>query len=200
VKGLSVGQHCDLVVEGGSRMTARIEDLSDEQLVLGLFREPDQRLPGLAGTVEFIDQRGIYRLGGTLEAHGRERDAVRLIPVGEPELIQRREYVRVDCYAPVDVTFEEREGVNAVGTTTVNVSASGMLLAGPSVLAMGELISLALDIGEEEPVRVKGRVVRETQEGFKGVHIVEMNEATQDRLIRFVLLRQRQARSMSKGG
>ena len=198
MKGLSMGQHCDLVLTAGSRMTARVENFSDDRIVLGLFREPDQRLPGLSATLEFIDHRGIHRLRGTLEKHGRERDAVELLPSGESELIQRREYVRVDAHAAVDISFDERDDVEPIGSTTVNVSASGLLLAGPSILEHGELISVTLDIGEDMPIRAKCRVVRDTQEGFKGCHIVEIDEDTQERLIRFIFAMQRMARSVER--
>ena len=195
MKGLSPRRHVDLVLDGGSRLTARIEEVADDGIVLGLFREPDVRLAGLRASVEFIDQRGIYRLRGLLEAHGRERDAVRLLPEGTPEVIQRRESVRVDAHAPVDVAFEERDA-KPVGTTTVNVSASGLLLAGPSVLNSGEHIRVTLQLGDDEPVSARCRVVRETQEGFKGVQIVEIEEGDQERLVRFVFERQRLARSV----
>lgn len=199
MKGLSEGQHVDLVLESGSRLTARVESLGENDLVLGLFREPDQRLSGLHGSLEFIDHRGIHRQRGRLESHGRERDAVRLVATDKLELIQRREYVRVDAYTAVDVEFEDRDA-NAVGTTTVNVSASGLLLAGPSVLEMEEKIKVKLDIGEDEPVLCRGQVVRETQEGFKGIHIIEITEADQDRLVKYIFERQRNARSVGRGG
>jgi c-di-GMP-binding flagellar brake protein YcgR len=193
VKPLSQGQHVDLVLDAGSRITARVEDLREDSLVLGLFREPDVRLAGLDATIEFIDHRGIHRLRCRLQSHGPERDAILMLPTGEVELIQRREYVRVDAHAPVDVSFEDRPDVQAIGTTTVNVSASGVLLAGPSILEMGELIGVAIDIGDGEPVRFRCRVVRETQEGFKGCHISEIHQNEQERLIRYVFQRQREA-------
>jgi c-di-GMP-binding flagellar brake protein YcgR len=198
VKGLSENQHVDLVLDAGSRITARVETIDDDSLVLGLFREPDVRLAGLDAMIEFIDHRGIHRMRGQLESQGRERDAIRIVPSGEVELIQRREYVRVDAHAAIDVTFEDRPDVQPIGTTTVNVSASGLLLAGPSILQMGELIGIALDVGEDEPVRCKCRVVRETQEGFKGVHISEIHEDEQERLIRYVFQMQREARKVQR--
>jgi hypothetical protein len=199
VKGLSEGQHADLVLASGSRMTARVERQDERSIVLGLFREPDVRLPGLDATLEFIDHRGIHRVRGRLDAHGGESDVVRMTVIGEVEFIQRREYVRVDAHAPVDVTLEDRAEVEPIGTTTVNVSASGVLLAGPSILQIGELISIVLDVGEDEPVRCKCRVVRETQEGFKGAHISEIDENEQERLIRYVFQRQREARKVQRG-
>ena len=200
MKPLTQGQHVDLVLDAGSRITARVEELAEDSLVLGLFREPDVRLAGLDAMIEFIDHRGIHRLRCSLESHGRERDAIRLIPAGEVELIQRREYVRVDAHAAVDVSFEDRPDVQSIGTTTVNVSASGILLAGPSVLQMGELIGVALDTGEGEPVRFKCRVVRETQEGFKGCHVSEIHESEQERLIRYVFQMQREAQKVKRTG
>jgi hypothetical protein len=200
VKGLSEGQHADLVLASGSRMTARVESLDDVSMVLGLFREPDVRLPGLDATLEFINHRGIQRVRGRLEPYGRDSDVIRMVATSEVELIQRREYVRVDAHTPVDLTLDERSDVEPVGTTTVNVSASGVLLAGPSILQLGELISIALDVGEDEPVRCKCRVVRETQEGFKGAHISEIEPDEQERLIRFVFQKQREARKAKRIG
>jgi c-di-GMP-binding flagellar brake protein YcgR len=199
VKGFSHGQHVDLVLDAGSRMTARVEDLDEVSLVLGLFREPDVCLPGLDAVIEFIDHRGIHRMRGRVEAHGDESDVIRVVPTADVEHIERREYVRVEAHAPVDVTFEERPDVEPIGSTTVNVSASGLLLAGPSILEVGELIGIALDVGDEEPVRCKCRVVRETQEGFKGAHISEIEQDERERLIRYVFQMQREARRVERG-
>jgi hypothetical protein len=198
MKNLSAGQHVDLVLDAGSRITARVESFTEDGFVLGLFREPDVRLPGLDALVEYIDHRGVHRLRGRLEPHTRERDVIRMVPSGDAELLQRREYVRVDAHAPIDVSFEDRGDVEPIGTTSVNVSASGLLLAGPSILEIGELISVALDVGDTEPIRCKCRVVRETQEGFKGVHIAEIDQNEQERLIRYVFQRQREAQKAKR--
>ena len=57
---------------------------------------------------------------------------------------------------------------------------------------MDELQKVDLDVGEEEPtVHCRGRVVRETAEGNKGVRIEMIEEGDRERLIHFVFERQR---------
>ena len=59
---------------------------------------------------------------------------------------------------------------------------------------MDEPIKLDIDVGEDEPpIHARGRVVRETADGHKGVRIEMIEEGDRERLIHFVFERQRLA-------
>ena len=65
-----------------------------------------------------------------------------------------------------------------------DVSPGGVLLAGPADLTVGDVLDVRLDLGE--PVGGRGRVVRETADGCKGVAFEGLPEDDRDRLERYV--------------
>jgi hypothetical protein len=184
------GQHVTLMV-GHEEHMARIEQIGERHVLLGLARPPEEPLErGAAATIESVDARGLHRLIGTLDPDEREPDVVSL-RWEEAENIQRREFVRVEAGCGVEV---RRQGREPIPTFTVNVSGSGFLLAGPDDLDVGEHVELAVTLGESaEPLEVKGEVVRITGNGHRGVHITEIEEIDRERLVHYVFERQRSA-------
>jgi hypothetical protein len=69
-------------------------------------------------------------------------------------------------------------------TFAMDVGVGGLLLAGPSDLAVGEILDLRLDL--DQPIGARARVVRETPDGMKGVAFEAIADADRDRLERFV--------------
>ncbi|UGS38603.1 PilZ domain-containing protein [Capillimicrobium parvum] len=92
----------------------------------------------------------------------------------------RRRLARAPVARPVVV----RRGLDEQRTFALDVSPGGVLLAGPSDLTVGEVLDVRLDLGE--PVGGRGRVVRETADGCKGVAFEELPEDDRDRLERYV--------------
>ena len=100
-----------------------------------------------------------------------------------------RQFVRIETTTTVTLT---REDGRTDKTYTLNLSGAGFLLGGPADLTMDEPIKADIDVGEEEPaIHCRGRVVRETGEGYKGVRIEMIEEGDRERLIHFVFERQR---------
>jgi PilZ domain len=189
MKGVKEGQHVTLMV-GEEEHAARVEQIGEGWIVLGLARQPDEPLvPGAEATMESIDVRGLHRLTGTLDPDSREPDLVTL-RWEEVEDIQRRQFVRVEATCIVEV---RRQGRDPIPTFTVNVSGSGFLLAGPDDLEMGDQVELSVRLEEGKSLEVKGEVVRITGDGHRGVHISEIDEADRERLIHYVFERQRSA-------
>jgi c-di-GMP-binding flagellar brake protein YcgR len=126
---------------------------------------------------------------GTLRQQGREVDAARLDFDQGPEVIQRRQFVRIETSTTVTLT---RADGTKEKTFTLNLSGAGLLLGGPADLAMDDAVKVDIDVGEGEvPIHARGRVVRETSEGHKGVRIEMIEEGDRERLIHFVFERQR---------
>jgi c-di-GMP-binding flagellar brake protein YcgR len=126
---------------------------------------------------------------GTLRQHGSEVDAATLEFDQGPEVIQRRQFVRIDTTTTVTLT---RADGTREKTHTLNLSGAGLLLGGPADLEIDDLLKLDIDVGEDEtPVHARGRVVRDTGDGNKGVRIEMIEEGDRERLIHFVFERQR---------
>lgn len=194
IRGIEEGQHVSLLMGDLSAVDARIEELSDAYAILGLFREPEPTLEEIGeieGVIEGTSARGLARLVGTMRQHDGQADAVRLDFDQGPEVIQRRQFVRIEATTTVTVT---REDGTKHKTFTLNLSGAGLLLAGPEELQIDEPVKVDIDVGEGEvPIHARGRVVRETVEHHKGVRIEMIEEGDRERLIHFVFERQRLA-------
>jgi hypothetical protein len=93
---------------------------------------------------------------------------------------ERRSLARAPVARPVVV----RRSLGEQRTFALDVSSGGILLAGPADLAVGEILDVHVDIGE--PVGGRGRVVRETADGCKGIAFEELGDDDRARLERYV--------------
>jgi hypothetical protein len=192
IRGIEDGQHVKLMIGDLPPLEARIEQIDDDHAIVGLFKEPEPPLKDIGpiqGIIEAAGPRGLTRLVGTLRQHGSEVDAARIDFDQGPEVIQRRQFVRIDTATSVVVT--RPDGTKQTGHT-VNLSGAGLLLGGVAGLAMDDLIKMDIDVGEEEPeVHARGRVVRQPAEGQNGIRFEMIEEGDRERLIHFVFERQR---------
>jgi hypothetical protein len=194
VRGIDEGQHVMLLIGDLPAIEARVEQLDDRYAIVGLFKAPEpslEQIGEIEGVIEATSARGLARLVGTLRQHEGQPDAVRLTFDEGPEVIQRRQFVRIETTTPVTIT---REDGAKVKTHTLNLSGAGLLLGGPDDLQMDETIKVDIDVGQGEvPIHARGRVVRETREHHMGVRIEMIEEGDRERLIHFVFERQRLA-------
>jgi hypothetical protein len=192
IRGIEEGQHVSLLIGDLPALDARIETLSDDFAIVGLFKPPDPPLEDIGpiqGIIEAVGPRGLTRLVGTLRQEGRQVDAARLEFDQGPEVIQRRQFVRIDTTTTVTLT---RADGSTHKTFTLNLSGAGLLLGGPEDLDMDEAVKVDIDVGAEEPpIHARGRVVRVTQDGHRGIRIEMIEEGDRERLIHFVFERQR---------
>ena len=192
IRGIEEAQHVKLLIGDLAPMDARIEEISDDYAIVGLFKEPEPPLKDIGpiqGIIEAAGPRGLTRLVGTLRQQGSEVDAARLDFDQGPEVIQRRQFVRIDTTTSVVVT--RPDGTKETGHT-INLSGAGLLVGGITGLAMEDLVKLDIDVGAEEPdVHARGRVVRQPEEGQNGVRFEMIEEGDRERLIHFVFERQR---------
>jgi hypothetical protein len=110
------------------------------------------------------------------------------------EVIQRREFARVDAVLQVTVA----SGITAAA---LNISGSGLLLSAREGLAPGDAIDLTLWLAPHEPpIAIKGRVVRRAEKDRQvwAVHFEHVHEANRERIVRFVFERQRVELQRSK--
>jgi hypothetical protein len=86
--------------------------------------------------------------------------------------------------APVARPVVVRRPAGEQRTFALDVGPGGLLVAGPSDLAVGELIELQLDL--DGPLRARAHVVRDAPNGMKGLRFDGLEAADRDRLQRFV--------------
>jgi c-di-GMP-binding flagellar brake protein YcgR len=200
--GFEIKQHVSLVVpalEEGRPLSARVEDVTEDSITLGLFVAPSWPEGGVEGAavqIEFTSPRGVHQLEGAVDAVAGDLVRVR---AADTRVVQRRDDVRAEAMVPATLRVGGDGEGPRVGTYTLDVSGGGFLIAGPDALAVGDRAQIALRLPDDaEPVDVLVTVVRETERGLLGVRIDAISPADERRLVRFVFDRQRQARRMLK--
>jgi hypothetical protein len=85
---------------------------------------------------------------------------------------------------------------------SLDLSGSGARLRNPADgdhLVLGRMVWLEISISEaDEPIQARGTVLRELEDGSKGVHFDYIREQDRDRLVRFLFERQRLMRQAGK--
>jgi hypothetical protein len=191
VPQLESGQHVAVREVHVGVMPGTIERIDGAALTVALTVR-ESRLSRLIGhdiAVELLSGRGIYRHTGTLKA---DRKGVLSIELdGGVDRIQRREFVRVDAH--VDVTVEGIDESLGGETATLDVSGGGIRISDPWGLPLGLDVRVEIALPGGEPVRALGRVVRAAAAGETGISFEDLARSDEDRLIRFIRERERQA-------
>jgi hypothetical protein len=168
-----------------------------EDILLILLGDAGESLaqPADGLVLESCTSRGLVRMRGT--AVRVEGDVVRFTIQGAPQIVQRRQFVRV--IAPQAVTLDDACGwVSA--TRSLNISGGGMLVFGPNDLELDSAIRFSLSLGEEiAPVEGLGRVVRAASDQQRALVFEDIAQADRERLIHFIFDRQRAALAMTRG-
>jgi hypothetical protein len=188
---VSPGTHVSVRLPRVGALPATVEASADGTVVLVLaVAEPRvRRLAGAEVSVEVKTGRGIQRFGGTLSLHPDRPELLRVSVAGEAERIQRRDYARVDAVVPVRV----RAIAEPLGgeTSTLNVSANGLLVVDPWRMPLGLDVRVELEVEPgAPPVHALGRVVREAATDKKGIRIDDIARDDEERLCRFVRARE----------
>ena len=176
-------------------LTARVDDVADDVVTLILSQPPasSEAFHDLHAVVEYTTPRGVHRLSGAL---ARTRDSPEVVKVrrdGNDDVVQRRDYVRVEAAMPVRLTISDPVRGKA-HTTTLNISGGGLLFLDPLDLPHGSVIEIEIEVAPgSSPVRARGRVVREVGQDAKGVQIEAIHADDRERLIRYVTERERLA-------
>jgi hypothetical protein len=191
-----------VIAPTGASVSGRAFEVDADATVIEFLRNQGDVASELANgsvAIQYVTRRGVCRIDGV--AHrAKVEGAIRVNHTGSVELIQRREFVRIDAMIPVRYLPLGKGGWTAE-TTTINVSGGGFMISGREGLRMDEVCEFTLDLdGEREsgPLVVDGQVVRETAGGL-GIQIVAIEEDERERLIRWVFSRERLSRQIVKG-
>jgi hypothetical protein len=185
---LAIGDEMSLpvnVVEGG------------EDILLVLLADPGEALARPTGglMLESGTSRSLVRMRGT--AVRLEGDLVRFTVDGPPQIVQRRQFVRV--IAPQPVTLDDDDGWVS-DTRSLNISGGGMLVSGPAALDLDREIRFAISLGEDHaPVTGLGRVVRAASDQQRAIVFEQIRQGDRERLIHFIFDRQRAALAITRG-
>jgi hypothetical protein len=200
VKGPGVGQAVHVIAPSGASIEARVKDAGTGSFVLRLDAGGSDPLDLLADkqvSLEFTNGRGVCRILGDAEP-AAGGSGLRVNATGTIELIQRRDYVRVEAFVPVSYEPDGPDGWTATAHT-VDVSGGGFQIAEAEGLRLGDMLRFTLELGEgEEPVQAVSSAVREAGDRVFGMRFVEILERDRQRLVRWVFARERVARQIAR--
>ena len=201
MNGPGVGEAVYLITPAGASIGARVKDAATGSFLLRIEdaeSDPRELLADAAVSLEFTNLRGVCRVPGTAEA-ATDPGALRVTTTGDAELIQRRDYYRVEAFVPVTYQPYGPDG-HTVTANTLDVSGGGFRVAAAEGLSLWDMLRFTLDLGEgEDPVQAIAQAVREVgDDDTFGMRFVEILERERQRLVRWVFARERAARQIAR--
>jgi c-di-GMP-binding flagellar brake protein YcgR len=189
-----------VIAPSGASIDARVKHAGIGNLLLRLEHgenDPVELLADEPVSIEFTNRRGVCRLLGRAKA-APGGSALRVDSTGVIELIQRRDYVRVEAFVPVTYQPDGPDGWTATANT-LDISGGGFRVADAQGLGLGDMLRFTLELGEgENPLQAVAEAVREAGEGAYGMRFVEILERERQRLVRWVFARERLARQIAR--
>jgi hypothetical protein len=200
VNGPGIGQAVHVIAPSGATIDARVKDAATNSFLLrfdGGDPDPLELLADRQVSLEFTNRRGVCRvIGDATAAPGP--DALRVTATGTIELIQRRDYVRVEAFVPVSYKPDGPDSWT-VTANTLDVSGGGFQIAEADGLRLGDMRRFRLELGEgEDDLEAVASAVREAGDGAFGMRFVEILESERQRLVRWVFARERLARQIAR--
>jgi hypothetical protein len=186
-----------LTTPTGEELPVRTFERGQEVVLVVLVNIDDERESDSveSARLEYTSRRGLIKLSG--EAVFEDQSLIRFHPDGDAEVLQRRDFVRVDTPHTVMVESQE-DGKRRVHT--LDLSGGGMLLADDETLAVDETIRFAISVVTNElPIEGIARVVRIREDGKRALMFEQIAEDDRQRLIRFVFECMRTARARTRG-
>jgi PilZ domain len=198
---LTANQRVEVKIRGVGRTSGQVAELDAESALIALVVAPTPDATALEepdAILEYTTLRGLYRQKGHAMFNGDGGATLRFVGREEPELVQRREFVRVDVNIPVDVTLQGNPWPATFDA--LNLSANGILLAAPAAgvmtLKLGMFVWLKIPLYDgKDPIEVRGTAVREAHKGSVGIRFDHIAERDQERLARYVARQERRERS-----
>ena len=104
-----------------------------------------------------------------------------------PELIQRRQHIRIDAEVPL-TAWSLLEATRLLSGTTVNLGGGGALIRLPDLPAAAALLDVTLTL-PDGPLALRAQVVRRGEGDLVGLSLADISKEQEDRLTSFVLER-----------
>jgi hypothetical protein len=168
-------------------------ELDGEHASAVLLARPIRPLAELVGEEVAIDvttERGLLRLAARIAAV-EVGERLSLAVHGRSELVQRRSFARVE--ASLQVTVAAPPGsARTIAATVVNISASGAVVSRLDGLSTGDPLDLCLQLVPGEPqLEIGARIACDLDGGLRAVRFERIHDADRERIVRFVIARQR---------
>ena len=193
------GQQGKLTTPAGEQVPVRAYPRGPDVALLVLLLDVDDQFDGEQlepALLEYASVRGLVKVRG--HAVLQDRDLVRFDAGEDPEVLQRRDYVRVQ--APQVVTLNDDEVGEPLSTYTVDLSGGGMLLTAAEGFKPGTQVRFRVALNDHEaPIEGSGRVVRISDDGELALVFEQISTIERQRLIRFVFECMRAARAKTRG-
>jgi PilZ domain-containing protein len=187
---LRVRDRVALIVEAFAPLPATVAATGKTQATLLLDDGPipARMLHRRPAALETAIEGRRYRAEGELAMvarRGKAREDAIAFHFGDGRRLRPRE-TRAPAILPVTLVPVRTEVAPARGLT-LNVSAGGALLRGPSDLQSGHELLLHLHLPSEDlPIPARGEVVRRTGDGLLGVRLDRMRDADRELVLRWV--------------
>jgi c-di-GMP-binding flagellar brake protein YcgR len=196
---LEPGKHVTIRLPGGDSLPAHVDEIDEKSVTVALLLKAHLTLSVFkdrVARVEYADKKGLHKLSCTI------LDALpgdRLLLSHEPEdVVQRRDYFRVEAYAPLTITTRE-DTPRTLETSSHDLSAGGMLIADPIEIPAETVLDIQIKLEGGAFVSAVGRVIRNTGDKKTAVQIVEISQSDRQQLMRYITERQRAALRVAGG-
>lgn len=195
---IPLGYQGKLNVPGQDAVPVRVFERGSDVLMLVILLDADTGLapePTEPMLLEYSSGQGLVRLRG--EASREERDLIRFSAQAPAEILQRRDFVRLEAGQPVALT--DPSGGEPVRTHAIDISGGGMLVNGLADLDEGRRLRFHLELGPgEPPVEGTARVVRTEGQEHRGLVFEAISATERQRIIHFIFDRQRADRAKTR--
>jgi c-di-GMP-binding flagellar brake protein YcgR len=184
-------QHARVDLPGLGCIPALVE-IDGAHATAVLLARPIRPLTGMLGeevTIHLTTARGLLRFDARIvSAPGSER--LELDVHTRCDLVQRRTFARINAF--LEAVAVVPGGARTMHAAIVNISAAGAVIARLDGLSPGDAVDLSVTlVPHEPPVEIGGRVVREFEGVLRAVDFERIYEVDRERIVRFVIARQR---------
>jgi hypothetical protein len=185
-------KHARIALPGLGTIPALV-DMDATRAIVVLLARPIRPLDAMLGedvAIHLTTKRGVLRLDARIVAvSGGDRMTLEIH--GSRELVQRRSFARVDAFLEV-VAVAPPGSTETIAAAVVNISAAGAVVSRLERLSPGDPVDLTLTLAPHEPpVEIGGRVVRRFDRLLRAVYFERIHDADRERIVRFVIVRQR---------
>ena len=184
-------QHARVALPGLGCIPALVE-LDGAQATAVLLARPIRPLADILGedvAIHLTTARGLLRLDARIVSVAGG-DRLELDVHTRCDLVQRRTFARVNAF--LETIAVPPGGARTINAAIVNISAAGAVIARLDGLSPGDPVDLSVTLAPHEPpVEIGGRVVREFEGVLRAVHFERLHEVDRERIVRFVIARQR---------
>lgn len=187
------------VVEWETELRSRIEDTGEGSLTIAMPSDGRTERPVPRGAVVYLDwicDRGVVRVRGVVSEFVRIPIPALLVVIdGEPEIHQRRNYVRASTNLVVKATPDrlpaaDEEEVPSVQGTTFDMSGGGMRVRLQGFEAeLNDRIKFDITMPDETVIQAAGKITRRPLPDVYCVQFDEIDKRAQERVVRLVFER-----------